>query len=109
MTGLTTEQLDLQAAARELAEQDFKPTAALTDRTEAYPWDNITKLKQSGFMGMTIPRQYGGQARSYFETVLVIEEMARCCSTMGRITVEANMGAIGAVMKYGNEQQKNGC
>jgi len=106
MTGLTTEQLDLQAAARELAEQDFKPTAALTDRTEAYPWDNITKLKQSGFMGMTIPRQYGGQARSYFETVLVIEEMARCCSTMGRITVEANMGAIGAVMKYGNEQQK---
>lgn len=106
MTGLTTEQLDLQAAARELAEQDFKPTAALTDRTETYPWDNITKLKQSGFMGMTIPRQYGGQARSYFETVLVIEEMARCCSTMGRITVEANMGAIGAVMKYGNEQQK---
>ena len=32
--------------------------------------------------------------------------MARCCSTMGRITVEANMGAIGAVMKYRSERQK---
>ena len=40
------------------------------------------------------------------DTVLVIEEMARCCSTMGRITVEANMGAIGAVMKYGSVRQK---
>ena len=57
-------------------------------------------------MGMTIPKQYGGQSRSYHDTVVVIEEIARCCATMGRITVEANMGAIGAVMKYGSENQK---
>ena len=53
---------------------------------------------------MTIPTSYGGKGLSYLD--VVIEEMARCCSTMGRITVEANMGAIGAVMKYGTEFQK---
>ena len=57
-------------------------------------------------MGMTIPTSFGGKGLSYLDAVIVIEEMARCCSTMGRITVEANMGAIGAVMKYGTEFQK---
>ena len=38
--------------------------------------------------------------------MLVIEEMAKCCGVTGRIVVEANMGAIGAIMKYGSEAQK---
>jgi alkylation response protein AidB-like acyl-CoA dehydrogenase len=106
MTSLTKDQRELQAAARDLGETMFKPSAAETDRTEAYPWDNIARLRDAGFMGMTIPVEYGGRGLSYMDTVLVIEEMARCCSTMGRITVEANMGAIGAVMKYGSSLQK---
>lgn len=106
MTRLTKDQLALQDAARDLAETAFKPTAAATDASEAYPWNNIAKLRDGGFMGMTIPTEYGGRGLNYMDTVLVIEEMARCCSTMGRITVEANMGAIGAVMKYGSAKQK---
>lgn len=57
-------------------------------------------------MGMTIPTAYGGRGLTYFDAVLVIEQIARCCATMGRITVEANMGAIGAIMAYGTEKQK---
>jgi 3-sulfinopropanoyl-CoA desulfinase len=38
--------------------------------------------------------------------VLVIEEMAKCCGISGRIVVEANMGAIGAIMKYGSGGQR---
>ncbi|MFY0691929.1 MAG: acyl-CoA dehydrogenase family protein [Paracoccaceae bacterium] len=106
MIPLSDAQLDLQARARDLAENEFAPRAAEVDRTEAYPWASVEKLKDGGFMGMTIPPEYGGQGLSYHDTVIVIEEMARCCATMGRITVEANMGAIGAVMKYGTHKQK---
>ncbi|MEK9800051.1 MAG: acyl-CoA dehydrogenase family protein, partial [Alphaproteobacteria bacterium] len=53
MTRLTTAQLELQASARDLATNVFLPTAAETDRTEAYPWDNIAALRDAGFMGMT--------------------------------------------------------
>lgn len=106
MIPLTSDQQDLQAAARDLAETHFRPRAADVDRTEDYPWDNVEKLNQAGFMGMTIPEAYGGPGRSYHDVVLVIEEMARCCSTMGRISVEANMGAIGAIMHYGSEKQR---
>lgn len=105
MTHLTKEQLALQARARELAQSEFAPTAAETDRTEAYPWDNIAKLRDAGFMGMTLPKSAGGQGLSYLDTVIVIEEMAKACATMGRITVEANMGAIGAIARYGSAEQ----
>lgn len=106
MTELSQEQLALQQRARELAQTVFKPTAAATDQSEQYPWDNVGLLRESGFMGMTIPREYGGQGLSYLDTVLVVEEMAKACATMGRITVEANMGAIGAIMQYGSHEQK---
>ena len=106
MSKLTKQQIGLKEAARALAEQEFGPKAAEVDRTEAYPWESVAKLATNGFMGMTIPEAYGGRGLSYHDTVLVIEEMARCCGAMGRITVEANMGAIGAVMKYGSEKQK---
>jgi alkylation response protein AidB-like acyl-CoA dehydrogenase len=57
-------------------------------------------------MGMTIPREYGGPGLSFLDAVLVIDEMARVCGVTGRIAVEANMGAISAIMHYGTEAQK---
>jgi len=106
MNELPVEQLHLQKHARELAESEFSLLAAEVDSSEEYPWDSVEKLRDVGFMGMTIPRAHGGQGRSYHDCALVIEEIARCCATMGRIAVEANMGAIGAVMAYGSEKQK---
>jgi alkylation response protein AidB-like acyl-CoA dehydrogenase len=106
MYELTPDQQALQAKARSLAQEVFAPTAAETDRSEAYPWHNVARLRDAGFMGMTIPTRYGGQGRSYLDAVVVIEEMAKACATMGRITVEANMGAIGAIMRYGSEEQR---
>jgi len=106
MMPLNDTQLELQSRARELAEREIKPRAAEIDRTEAYPWDHVEKLKIAGFMGMTIPKKYGGQGRSYLDAVLVVEEMAKVCGVAGRITVEANMGAIGAIMKFGSHKQK---
>jgi alkylation response protein AidB-like acyl-CoA dehydrogenase len=76
------------------------------DHTEQYPWDNVESLKDAGFFGMTIPKEYGGKGLGYLETVLVVEEMAKVCGVSGRIAVEANMGAIGAIMTYGTEEQK---
>lgn len=103
---LSPEQQKLKAAARELAEAQFAEKAAEVDRTEAYPYDNVKALTAAGFMGYTVPKAYGGRGGSFFEAALIIEEMARVCGATGRITVEANMGAISAVMQYGTEKQK---
>ena len=106
MFQLSDEQKALRDAARRLAETAIAPRAAEVDRTEQYPWDNVAALTEAGFMGMTIPKDYGGRGLSYMDAVLVIEEMARVCGVTGRIVVEANMGALGAIMKYGSAAQK---
>lgn len=106
MFELDRDRLDLQARARGFAAEVAAPRAAETDRSEAYPWDTVAALRGAGFMGMTIPAALGGQGRDYLDAVLVIEQMARACGVTGRIVVEANMGAVGAVMRYGSEAQK---
>jgi len=105
MTELTTDQDALRARARLLA-LEIEPTAAETDRRERYPWPVIARMTEAGFMGMTIPRAYGGAGASYLDAALVIEELAKACAVAGRVAVEANMGAIGAIMAYGTERQK---
>ena len=102
----TDEQRDFQARARDLAENVIAPRAAEVDRSEQYPWDNVEALREAGFVGMTIPKEYGGQGRSFLDAVLLIVEMAKVCGVTGRIAVECNMGAVSAVMKYGNDAQR---
>ena len=106
MYDLTVKQKQLQASASEFAKKEISPRAAEVDRTEKYPWENVELLTNQGFMGMTIPKSYGGKGMTYLDTLLVIEEIAKACGVTARIVVEANMGAIGAVMKYGTEVQK---
>lgn len=106
MFELTETQRQIQESARKLAREKIAPRAAEIDRTEEYPWDNVKLLQDAGFMGMTVPAAYGGQGASFLDAILVVEEMAKVCGVTGRIVVEANMGAISAVMKYGTEEQK---
>ena len=106
MFELSAIQKQLQANAREFAKKEIAPRAAEVDRSEKYPWKNVELLTNQGFMGMTIPKEYGGKGMTYLDVVLVIEEIAKVCGVSARIVVEANMGAIGAVMKYGTEVQK---
>ena len=106
MYRLTTEQITIQQSARRLAQDVIAPRAKQHDIDQQYPWDNVKDLTDAGFMGMTVPKEYGGLGLSYFDTVLVVEEMARVCGVTGRIVVEGNMGAISTVMTYGSDEQK---
>jgi len=103
---LTAEQETLRVRARELADSVFAERAAHWDATEAYPWENVKALAEAGFMGMTIPREYGGGDRPLLDVVLVIEEIARACGVTARIVVEGNLGVVGALRNYGTEAQK---
>jgi alkylation response protein AidB-like acyl-CoA dehydrogenase len=103
---LSSEQLALKARAAELSNGLVRTRGVEIDQSREYPWDVVEALKAERFMGMTIPEAYGGQGRSFLDTVLVIEEMARSCTVSARIVVEANMGAISTVMAYGTDAQK---
>src|SRR3990172_1471720 len=103
---LTSEERALGARARELADGVFRGRAARWDDEEAYPWDNVKDLVRAGFMGITIPRAYGGPGGSVLDVLLVVEEIARVCGVTARIVVEGSLGVVGALSAYGTEAQK---
>ena len=103
---LSSQQLALKSKAAALSNGLIRKRAAQIDQSGEYPWDVVEALKAEHFMGMTIPKEYGGQGRSLLDTVLVVEEMARSCTVSARIVVEANMGAIATVMAYGTDAQR---
>ncbi len=103
--GLTEDQLRLRDRARELA-QEAAAQAAETDRSGQYPWPMVRRMAEAGFMGLTIPRDWGGPGGSVLDAALVVEELSRACAVCGRVAVEANMGAVGAIMAYGTDAQR---
>ena len=105
MHALTEAEARLRDRAREVA-REAAAQAAATDRSEQYPWPMVRRMTEAGFLGMTVPKAWGGPGLSYLDATLVIEEFSKACSVCGRIAVEANMGAIGAIMAYGTEAQK---
>lgn len=106
MFPLTDDYLKIQSEARDLATRVIADRAAEIDRTEEYPWHNVEELTKAGFMGMTIPTEWGGRGLTFLHAVLVVEEMAKVCGVTGRIVVEANMGAVSAIMRYGSDEQR---
>src|SRR5690348_5865458 len=100
MVDLGREQRAAQERARAVARGAIAARAAEVDRTEDYPWENVRLLKDAGLMGMTIPEAYGGKGLGFLDAVVAIEQMAQVCGVTGRIVVEANMGAISAIMRY---------
>jgi len=106
MFELSATQKQLQEQARLIAQKEFAPRAAEIDLSGEYPWDNVKILTEAGFMGFTLPEAYGGLGLGVLEVLLVVEEIAKVCGVTARIVVEGNLGAIGAVMAYGSDEQK---
>ncbi len=103
---LNDEQKQIISLLDELGKNEFAPKAAHWDEKHEYPWENIHRLNESGILGMTIPKEYGGQGCSLIDAVLAIETTAKYCGVTARVIVETNMGALGCVMAYGTEEQR---
>lgn len=103
---LTPEAAAAQRSAREMADGVFRGRAARWDEREEYPWDNVKDLVAARLMGMSIPRAYGGSGAAVLDAILAIEAVARVCGVTGRILVDSNFGAVGAITHYGSEAQK---
>ena len=46
---------------KDFAEKEVKPRAIDVDETEIFPRDTVEKMQKYGFMGIAVPKEYGGQ------------------------------------------------
>ncbi len=101
----TEEQKDIQRAAREFAEKELTHELGREyDQKAEFPWELYKKAGKLGFIGVSVPEQYGGQGLGQIEECLIREEFQRADSTLGIITA----GAYGAdiIAHYGTDAQK---
>src|SRR5215218_9523427 len=56
----TDEQRRWRDLARDFAQGEIRPRAAQLDREQKFPYDIVAKMTDLGFMGMTVPEEYGG-------------------------------------------------
>jgi alkylation response protein AidB-like acyl-CoA dehydrogenase len=85
-----TEQREMIAAVRQLAQSEFKQDAPKwMDGT--FPWPNIKKLAGLGVLGMSVPEEYGGLGLSILDSALILEEIAK----VDYVTAMAVLGEAG--------------
>ncbi len=103
---LTEEQRRYQAVVREFARKEVAPHVREYDRAERYPVEIVRKMAALGFIGGTIPEEYGGPGLDHLTMAVGIEEMSRVCIHMGSAMGRAS-GLVGAgLLRFGTEAQK---
>jgi alkylation response protein AidB-like acyl-CoA dehydrogenase len=75
---LTSEQQSLQNRCRELA-ADFATRAAAHDRDASHPVENYERLREEGFLAMTVAKEWGGSGASFLDHTLAYEVLAQGC------------------------------
>lgn len=99
---LTSEQLAFQSAARNFSEGELAPYAAKWDAEKIFPVSKIKAAGELGFCGMYAPEECGGLGLSRLDATLILEELARgCTSTAAFISIQ-NM-ATWMLCKWGSE------
>ncbi|GAB7187763.1 acyl-CoA dehydrogenase family protein [Kitasatospora sp. Ki12] len=99
-----------QSAVRDLAasftDREIVPYAAEWDRAESVDRAIIGKLAKVGFLGLTIPEEYGGSGGDHLAYCLVLEELGRGDSAVRGI-VSVSLGLVAkSVNGFGTEEQK---
>ena len=99
-----------QDAVRQLAEdfvaREITPHVVEWDRAESVDKSIVKKLGALGFLGLTIPEEYGGSGGDHLAYCLVTEELGRGDSSVRGI-VSVSLGLVAkTIASWGSEEQK---
>ncbi len=91
---------------REITENEFKDKAEEIDQEHRYPEENVKLLRDLGYAGLGIPKEYKGSGGDYLSYIIALEEIARYCATTC-VAYSAHVSlCCDPILKYGTEEQK---
>ncbi|MFF2655845.1 acyl-CoA dehydrogenase family protein [Kitasatospora sp. NPDC058032] len=103
---LSEEQAAVRALAASFTDREIVPHAAAWDRAESVDRAIVGRLGEVGFLGLTIPEEYGGSGGDHLAYCLVLEELGRGDSAVRGI-VSVSLGLVAkSVNAFGTEEQK---
>lgn len=103
---LTPEQDAVRKAVKEWVDDVVAPRALENDRKERFPQEALDGLKETGFIGLSIPEEFGGGGGDPLSYVLYIEELGRGDANV-RSIVSVHLGLVaGSIDRWGTQEQK---
>jgi acyl-CoA dehydrogenase len=96
----------LRQQVRRFAGQVIAPRVPEMERTRRAEAGLVTEMARMGWMGVTIPRQYGGMGLGHLAKTIIIEEISRVSGAMGA-AVQASQLGVAKVLHFGSEEQRS--
>ena len=100
---LSPEQQSFIASARAFAKEQLSPIAAELDEASIFPKDTLRAAGEMGFMGLYTPEAAGGLALSRLDASLIVEELAKGCTTTAAFMTIHNM-ATSMIARFCTEE-----
>ncbi len=103
---ITPFQKMVRSFTRDITENEFKPKAEEIDKEHRFPKENMDLLKDLGYWGLSIPKQYGGSGGDYLSYIIALEEIGRYCATTC-VALSAHVSlCCYPILEFGSEEQK---
>jgi len=103
---LSEEQLMIQDAARDFAQNELLPGVIERDEAQKFPTEEVKKMGELGFLGMMVDPKYGGSGLDTLSYVLVMEELSKIDASASVVVSVNNSLVCWGLEAYGNEAQK---
>jgi hypothetical protein len=103
---LTQEQEMIRDMARDFARRRLAPHSAEWERTSTFPKDALKEMGALGFLGMTVPTEWGGANADYVAYALALEEIAAGDGAVSTVMSGHNSVGCMPVLEYGTIHQK---
>jgi alkylation response protein AidB-like acyl-CoA dehydrogenase len=103
---LTEEQLAVQAAARDFAQNELLPGVIERDTHQKFPAEQIRKMGELGFMGMMVDPKYNGGGMDTVSYTLAMEEISKVDASASVCMSVNNSLVCWGIERYGSEEHK---
>lgn len=95
----------LREEVRSFAEREVLPRVPAMEESRSTAHGISRLIARQGWLGATIPEQYGGMGAGHLAKTLIIEELSRVSGAMGAM-VQASQLGVAKIVHFGNEDQK---
>ncbi|UBZ15196.1 acyl-CoA dehydrogenase [Flagellimonas marinaquae] len=103
---LSEEQLMIQQAAKDFAQNELLPGVIERDEAQKFPSELVRKMGELGFMGMMVDEKYGGSGLDTLSYVIAMEELSKIDASASVMVSVNNSLVCWGLATYGSEEQK---
>ena len=103
---LSEEQTLIRDTARAFAQEKVAPHVRAWEAAGEIPRAVLSEMGQLGFLGMTVPEEWGGAGADMVSYVLALEEIAAADGGLSTVMSVNNSPDCAALLAYGSTEQK---